>query len=230
MIPYVYYVKNITTGLKYIGCRFGKNADPNKFWVNYFTSSSRVQLLREKYGNDDFVFSIRKTFNNAKECFDYETRLLKRVNAAKSTEFLNKHNNDNSNVGWTYERRSAVGKGNKGRICITNGDMNKRILPEAGVPIGWWVGSKTKGISTGKRSTEFCEKMRQIALDKPPVSEATRKKQSAWQKGTKKKPLTEAHKEKLRGKRGSYGPQKKYKCPQCGKNEMSSRHIKFCKE
>lgn len=55
-IPYVYIIKNKTTGLKYVGVKYAKNADPEKFWVTYFTSSKHVKKLINMFGKEDFVF------------------------------------------------------------------------------------------------------------------------------------------------------------------------------
>lgn len=229
MKPYVYYIKHLSTETKYIGCKYAKNADPATFWKNYFTSSKKVADLRKYFGNEDFEISIRKVFTTKDECIAYETRLLRKLNAAKHPDFLNEHNNDNANVKWSKKKRQAVGNKNKKKVWITNGIEDKRIDHDLPIPDGFRRGSKKKGKPTGKRGPEFCEKMRQIALSQPPVSDETKKKQSAWQKGKTKKPHSEETKEKLRGERGPYGPQKKYKCAHCEKDNMSTRHIKFCK-
>jgi hypothetical protein len=85
---YVYFIKNITTGKKYIGSKYAKNADPSFFWVNYFTSSAFVSKLIEIYGKSDFKFKILKCFGeNSKNCLDYERNLLKF--AVKRKDYLN---------------------------------------------------------------------------------------------------------------------------------------------
>lgn len=61
-VPYVYVIKNYTTGLKYIGVRYAKGCHPNDFWLHYFTSSSAVQKLIEEFGLNDFYIRILHKF------------------------------------------------------------------------------------------------------------------------------------------------------------------------
>lgn len=168
----------------YIGSKYDKNCNPDGFWVTYFTSSKKVHQLIEIYGVEDFTFSIRKTFNNPKSAYAYETKLLKKLNAAKRLDFLNQHNNDNSNVGWTKEKRKNAAALLSGKIWITNGKTDKKIQKNEIIPDGYKRG-RTKGKNYGPRSKEFCEKMSFIK---------------------KNVPLSEKHKNSLKGiKRGMYG-------------------------
>ena len=74
---YVYFVKNNTTGLKYVGCKYAKNAEPRLFWKTYFTSSSLVQCLIKEFGKEDFKFRILKTFgDDINAALIYEKTLL----------------------------------------------------------------------------------------------------------------------------------------------------------
>ena len=84
---YVYFVKNKSTGLKYIGAKYSKDADPNTFWKTYFTSSKMIKNLIEVYGYSDFEFKILKTFDNKFETLKYEKRLLNI--AALREDYLN---------------------------------------------------------------------------------------------------------------------------------------------
>lgn len=88
---YVYFVKNLTTGLKYIGVKYGRNSNPNSFWVEYFTSSKTIKLLIDIYGKDDFEYKILKTFDNEYEAMNFERKLL--VYAVKKDDYLNLHVN-----------------------------------------------------------------------------------------------------------------------------------------
>lgn len=63
-IPYVYIIKNKTTGLKYLGVRYARNCHPNDFWKKYFTSSSLVKKLIDVYGKDDFYIKIIHKYPN----------------------------------------------------------------------------------------------------------------------------------------------------------------------
>ena len=91
--PYTYLLKHLPTGKVYYGCRFAKNCDPSEFWVKYKTSSKYVKELIDQYGEDTFVFEIRKTFNDVKSCRLWETRVLKRMDVVNRDIFLNKTDN-----------------------------------------------------------------------------------------------------------------------------------------
>jgi putative ubiquitin-RnfH superfamily antitoxin RatB of RatAB toxin-antitoxin module len=85
--PYVYFLKNKTTGLKYIGVRYSKNCHFTDFWKKYFTSSKLVKDLIYIYGTEDFEFKILKVFINAFDAIKYENSLL--VLATKRKDYLN---------------------------------------------------------------------------------------------------------------------------------------------
>ena len=61
-IPYVYFLKNKSTSLKYVGVRYAKGCSPDDFWTKYFTSSKSVHKLIEEFGKDDFIFRILHIF------------------------------------------------------------------------------------------------------------------------------------------------------------------------
>lgn len=198
MIPYVYFLFNKTTNQKYIGSKYARNSDPNLFWVEYFTSSHEVKKLIEKYGVDDFSFSIRKTFSNAKDCLDYETKLLRKINAAKRKDFLNKHNNDNSNVKWNKEKRKKASKKLKNSYWVTNGlvDLNIKCLNE--IPKNFWRGrTVSKGGWYGKRSKEFCKNISERKSGVP-LSEKHKKSLIGLKRGMSGKKHSEITKEKMR--------------------------------
>ena len=66
-IPYVYFVKHRSTGLKYIGVRYARGCNPSDFWVSYFTSSKSIHKLIKRFGKDDFSFRIIHKFPNEPE-------------------------------------------------------------------------------------------------------------------------------------------------------------------
>lgn len=90
-MPYVYWVKNLTTGYKYIGSRYAKNCSCEDLWVTYFTSSKRVAYLIETYGKDDFKSKILKEFDTPYEALTYENKLIRL--AAYREDYLNLHPN-----------------------------------------------------------------------------------------------------------------------------------------
>jgi len=61
-IPYVYMIKNKTTGLKYIGVRYARGCHPSDLWHTYFTSSSVVKKLIAQFGLSDWYVRILHRF------------------------------------------------------------------------------------------------------------------------------------------------------------------------
>lgn len=88
--PYVYLIINKTTQLKYYGVRYCNGANPDKFWVDYFTSSSMIHTLINMYGKDDFIFEIRKIFNSKTKAILHEQKVLRRLKVNIRSDFLNK--------------------------------------------------------------------------------------------------------------------------------------------
>ena len=119
-IPYVYFVKNKSTGLKYIGVKYSKNADPNDFWVTYFTSSKHVKGLIDLFGKEDFTFRIIKTFEKEHGALKYENN-LNRI-AFKRDDYLNLHYNflgDKTEEEWLEENEKQR------KVARMYGKMNK---------------------------------------------------------------------------------------------------------
>lgn len=90
-IPYVYIIKNKTTGLKYVGAKYAYNSDPRLFWVTYFTSSKKVKELIDIFGKDDFTFRIIKTFTSKYDALKFENNLNRLAFYRK--DYLNIHYN-----------------------------------------------------------------------------------------------------------------------------------------
>lgn len=92
-IPYTYLIGWSKQQIYYYGVRFANNdndvANPEDFWVSYFTSSKHVKFFREKYGEPDIV-QIRKTFNNREQARLWEHTVLRRMNVVQREDFLNK--------------------------------------------------------------------------------------------------------------------------------------------
>lgn len=91
-IGYTYLIKFLPTGQVYYGSRCGKNCNPSEFWVKYFTSSKVVKNLIKEHGKESFVYEIRKTFNDPKDAQKWERKVLRRMDVARKSYFLNKSN------------------------------------------------------------------------------------------------------------------------------------------
>lgn len=171
-VPYTYLLKHLPTGKLYYGCRFAKNCHPSEFWIKYKTSSKYVKELIDQYGEDTFVFEIRKTFNDAKLCRLWETRVLKRMDVVNKDIFLNM----TDNISISPE---AASKGREGKIGIYK---NSQTQIDA-----------IKRANTGlKRSDEVKRKMSEVHLGREswnkgiPHSEQTKMKMSASKIGKKR--------------------------------------------
>ena len=99
-LPYTYLLEWSAIGKRYYGCKYGEDAHPDLFWINYFTSSAEVQKYRNEYGDPDIKI-IRKRFSGLtpgdqarKVVCGYENRVLTFVDAKNNSRYLNKHNGD----------------------------------------------------------------------------------------------------------------------------------------
>lgn len=182
-IPYTYLLKHIPTGKFYYGCRFAEGCNPKEFWKDYKTSSKYVKELVEQYGEDSFVFEIRKTFNDKQSARNWETKVLKKMNVVTRTDFLNM----TDNISICPE---AASKGRKGKFGIFR-NSQKQI-------------DAVKKANTGlKRSEEVKRKM----------SESAKGKRSGDMNPMFGKKMSEETKQKMRlakigKKRGPYNKNK----------------------
>lgn len=76
-IPYTYYIKQKDTGYFYYGVKYGKDANPSTFWIDYFTSSKNVHILIEKYGLDSFETKIITIHTSIEEALQEELQLIR---------------------------------------------------------------------------------------------------------------------------------------------------------
>jgi hypothetical protein len=55
MTPYFYKIKEISTGMYYVGCQYGKSSDPDNLFTTYFTSN---QYIKSKPSSDFIIEKI----------------------------------------------------------------------------------------------------------------------------------------------------------------------------
>lgn len=95
-VPFTYLVRCLTTGGVYYGSKYsmreGHVAHPSMMWLTYFTSSSFKKHAKEN--PESYQYEIRQVFETAEEAVQWETRLLKKVDAKRNPLFINKHNGD----------------------------------------------------------------------------------------------------------------------------------------
>lgn len=89
-IPFTYKLIFKPTGQYYYGVRWAKGCNPKDLWVTYFTSSKHIKKLIKKYGEEAFEYKVTKIFTSKKDAGEWETNILKRVNANRNGKMLNK--------------------------------------------------------------------------------------------------------------------------------------------
>jgi hypothetical protein len=90
--PYTYLISWTSISKYYYGVRFAKGCSPADLWVDYFTSSKQVKILRETYGEPDII-EIRKIFSTPEKAIVWESKVLKRLGAVKNECWLNRTDN-----------------------------------------------------------------------------------------------------------------------------------------
>lgn len=93
-IPYTYVITFLITGQRYYGVRYSKFADPVELGKTYFSSSKLIKSLIKEYGLSYFNFEIRKIFDDRNKACLWESKVLKRLDAAHSNVWLNRRNNE----------------------------------------------------------------------------------------------------------------------------------------
>lgn len=189
-IPYSYFLYHTPTGLKYYGIQYAKNCHPDKLWVKYFSSSKIVANLIKEYGIDSFEVSIRKIFTSPEKALLWEHKVLRRLDAAGSDEWLNRHNGGKkfrAPVNHSDNTKQVLSKKLKGRKFTAEHKTNisKSSLQDRQRrrDQGW----KMPDDFVHKMLNTRNEKIKQGLIN--PYSEERNQKMSASKKGTKRKYL-----------------------------------------
>jgi hypothetical protein len=88
-MAYTYLIHHIPTNLKYYGVRYSLKAKPEDLWKTYFTSSKKVKELIDEHGKESFIVEIRKLFDNPKDAFIWEQKVLRRLKVHKNKNWIN---------------------------------------------------------------------------------------------------------------------------------------------
>ena len=181
-LPYTYLIGWTKLKKYYYGAEFGnivKNAHPDNLWKTYFTSSKEVMMLRIYYGEPDII-QIRKTFKTKKQCWQWEQRVLKRLNVIYNGKWINK-TFVTDNRKFKFKTKHSVttkqkisdkckqtkkwaGENNPGygMIWVTKNQKNIRILPNE---LNYYI---LNGYSKGMfKSEETRKKMSNFANKRP---------------------------------------------------------------
>lgn len=96
-LPYTYLIRWTKLGIQYYGCKYGQDAHPSRFWIDYQTSSTYVAEFVERNGEPDFM-QIRRTFaglspiEGSKQALAWEHRVLTALDAKNNPAWLNQSN------------------------------------------------------------------------------------------------------------------------------------------
>lgn len=88
--PYTYLIGWSSLNKWYYGVRYAKNCNPSDLWVTYKTSSKIVKKFASENGNPDIIL-IRRQFTSIRKAQDWESKVLKKMNVAKDSRWLNGH-------------------------------------------------------------------------------------------------------------------------------------------
>lgn len=119
MQPYFYKIQEIATGRYYVGCQYGKNADPSNFFIKYFTSNN---YIKSKLTTD---FIVKKVLVR-KDARKYEERYLKKCyNLLGREKFLLLMINRNLAPGIIHDEREINNISERMKKRWKNGLMNE---------------------------------------------------------------------------------------------------------
>jgi len=105
--PYTYLIGWSWLDIWYYGRKTAIGCHPDEFWVSYWTSSKEVERYRELHGEPDIII-IKKIFglDETDKCALWETKVLRRLDAAHHPKMLNKRNGDDK---WdTTGKKAAI--------------------------------------------------------------------------------------------------------------------------
>ena len=126
--PFTYCITHMATNKRYYGSRYSKNCNTCDLGVTYFSSSKHMKKLIKEEGSENFRFEIRKIFTNVDDCRSWEHRVLKKLNAAKSDNWYNKHN------------------GGQKFYCTGHTEITRLKMSETHKRIGTGKGPKTQNV------------------------------------------------------------------------------------
>ena len=124
-IPFTYLIGWSKLDIWYYGSKYSKDAHPDLLWNPYKTSSKIVEKFIEENGEPDII-QVRKLFKTVKETRHFESNVIRRMNAVKSKNWLNKSegNGDFYNTGEKWNNDPEYQKYFK-EVCNTSEHKEK---------------------------------------------------------------------------------------------------------
>jgi len=177
--PYVYWIKNVETGMKYIGVRYGNirlNLTPHQDLGKVYFSSGKLEKEFKKFPYK-FKIKLISTFDTPQAATDYETILTKQI-------YKNKRYANAASYPAVIQTDEVVKKISKALTGIKRSEATKMKLSlymksaiKSGTRKVW-----NKGVKGGKLSIEHRKKISE-ANKGHIVSEETRLKLAKSNKG-----------------------------------------------
>ncbi|HET8688533.1 MAG TPA: NUMOD3 domain-containing DNA-binding protein [Methanosarcina sp.] len=145
MIYYTYHIGWSKTSKHYYGVRGTELIPKDDLWIKYFTSSKYVKQYREEIGEPDII-EVRKTFVERGPALIWEQKVLIRVGAKKSENWLNRYDGSyrgaigpknhgykisaaTTGIPKSKEHSEKVSKALTGKYTwATDGVVNKKLL------------------------------------------------------------------------------------------------------
>ena len=193
-IPYTYYLFHLSTGKKYYGAQYGKNANPSNLWTTYFSSSKKVKELIKQYGKDSFVVQIRKTFSNVVDTHNWEQKVLRRIKAIERDDWLNQSTSV-SPFRWhgphtqeSKNKQSRIQLSKKRTFQMSEEQKLKLSIAHKGKKLSEETKQKISLSEKGKKLSEETK-----ARMRKPKSLEHRHNMSLARTGLKRKPFSKIH-------------------------------------
>ena len=140
--PYFYIIRHTKTNRYYAGSKYAKGSTPSQFWVpgGYYTSSNIIKRIIQEEGENSFEIVRIRTFEHGEDAYSYETKFLRKVNAATNDKFLNGHNNAMPCYGTDEYKNMLIkmyGEDNPSKLDWVKQKKKETHSKNYGVPYRW---------------------------------------------------------------------------------------------
>jgi len=124
--PYTYLITFLPTGQRYYGVRTKRGCHPTDLWNSYYTSSKEVRQLIKEHSCGAFTTEVRRTFRTREQAIAWEHRVLRRLDAARNPQYLNRNNGDRKfiNNGITMNGRQHTEDAKRRMAINSSGPKN----------------------------------------------------------------------------------------------------------
>jgi hypothetical protein len=150
--PYVYCIIHKNNGIRYIGSRTCKKANPEDLFTKYFTSSNIIKQVIKKEGKQIFDIEWIIIQQTSEEAIALEAKILKEQNAALSVNYYNCTNGD-ANFNPTKTAKLRVENGTHHLLKANGGSKKNREQALVRVKNGThnWISGESQRQNSLKR-------------------------------------------------------------------------------